>query len=172
MLYTLFVSAYLWIPGYGDTEMSMKITEALCTISLFICALLIILWMWKHSRSLSSVIKTCNSSTPEGTYPPDVSPHLIQTSGVAVNMFLLWFIIFQALYEGILYGLWYMIYDMNIGNVFLKVLFLILHMWITIIVRYPQVGLADIIFYLPAVNVHLYKESHRWQLRFYKYRKK
>lgn len=161
MLYTLFVSAYLWIPGYGDTEMSMKITEALCTISLFICALLIILWMWKHSRSLSSVIKTCNSSTPEGTYPPDVSPHLIQTSGVAVNMFLLWFIIFQALYEGILYGLWYMIYDMNIGNVFLKVLFLILHMWITIIVRYPQVGLADIIFYLPAVNVHLYKESHR-----------
>ncbi|XP_027220916.2 uncharacterized protein [Penaeus vannamei] len=134
---TLYV-VYLWIPGYEDVEMSMKVTEALCAVSQFICSLLIVLWMWKHSRSLSSVIKTC-STTPGGTQPPDVSPHLILTPRVAVNQLLLWFIIIQAVYEGILYGLWYMIYDMNIVSVFLKVLFLILQLWITLIIRYPQI---------------------------------
>lgn len=142
MLYTLFVAVYLWIPGYEDVEMSMKVTEALCAVSQFICSLLIVLWMWKHSRSLSSVIRTC-STTPGGTQPPDVSPYLILTPRVAVNQLLLWFIIIQAVYEGILYGLWYMIYDMNIVSVFLKVLFLILQLWITLIIRYPQVGLPD-----------------------------
>ncbi|XP_042881156.1 uncharacterized protein LOC122258928 [Penaeus japonicus] len=129
---------YMWIPSIVDSELSMKVTEALSEIFLCICSLLIILCLWHHSRSLSSVIKIC-SATSEETHVPHVSPHLLQTQGVAVNQCILWFIIFQAVYEGTLYALWYVVYDMNIRSVFLKMLFLFLQLWITLILRFPQI---------------------------------